>query len=293
MLAVAPNNGKKFVTSTSAFPPTRALTGVDEYFQVPVGPPEASLAVSVIEPTTEQTEPRATLLVLHGLGASSFWMLDAAHEFAAEGYRVVLVDLRGHGGSTGNWLTFGPRESRDIVKVLDELEQRRLLEGPLGVYGISFGAVTAIHLSAIDRRVSAVVAIAPFADIREEAPHYFKLFFPGLGHAISDDSYQEAVDLAGEYAAYDPDEANTKGVLPYAQSPVLLIHGRNDWIVPPKNSEDLQATSPWNSQLKLIDGAGHFSIWYDQNREVEKAAKSWFEQHLTVSNGRSDETQIE
>ncbi|QDU95012.1 alpha/beta hydrolase [Lignipirellula cremea] len=280
MLAAAPNNGRWMVASASSIPPARVVLGVDQYFRVEVGPPTAELAVSVVEPHDQKNPPSATILMLHGLGASSFWMLDAAHELADVGYRVVLVDLRGHGGSTGDWLTYGPRESKDMSMVIDELEKRQLITGKLGVYGISFGAVTAIHLAAIDARVASVVAIAPFASIRGEAPHYFRLFFPGVGHLISDRTYQSSVDQAGALADFNPDEADSTKVLPYAMSPVLLLHGTNDWIVPTENTEKLSKASPWNTEVKLIEGAGHISIWYDSDRQVETAVKEWFGRHL-------------
>ena len=34
----------------------------------------------------------------------------------------MLVDLRGHGGSSGRWLTYGVVESRDLSQLIDQLE---------------------------------------------------------------------------------------------------------------------------------------------------------------------------
>ena len=90
------------------------------------------------------------------------WLLLAA---IAIGFALVLL-LVPHGHSTGEWLTYGPREAEDLSQVIDELDRRKLLEGRLGVYGISYGATTAIHLAAIDPRVEAVVAVAPFGSMR-------------------------------------------------------------------------------------------------------------------------------
>ena len=60
-------------------------------------------------------------------------------------------------------MTFGLQEAKDLSQVVDALGQRGLLAGNLGVYGISYGATTAIHLAAADRRVRAVVAVEPSA----------------------------------------------------------------------------------------------------------------------------------
>lgn len=43
-------------------------------------------------------------------------MLPAAKAFHDLGYKVVLVDFRGSGGSTGEGTTVGYREAEDFVK---------------------------------------------------------------------------------------------------------------------------------------------------------------------------------
>ena len=48
---------------------------------------------------------------------------------AKAGYRVVLVDLRGHGHSTGDRIYFGGIERTDLVQCLDALTQRHVLRG--------------------------------------------------------------------------------------------------------------------------------------------------------------------
>ncbi len=282
LVAQSPNQGKWLIGSVESLPPAQGVLGIDDHFKVKVGPPEASLAVSIVEPHegTCQGQPRGTVIVLHGLGAQGLWMLDTAHEFAADGYRAVLVDLRGHGGSTGNWITYGLRESRDLSQVMDELQHRRLLAGRIGVYGISFGAATAIHTAARDRRISAVVAVAPFNKLRDIAPHYLRTTAPGFGHLVTDKTFQEGVDVAGRRAAFNPDAADTSWAIRLSQAPVLLIHGSNDLIVPPSHSQQIHEASPRNTQLLIVNGAGHLSIWYDADRQVENATRQWFARHL-------------
>lgn len=46
-----------------------------------------------------RTEPRGTVVALHGLGAEGAQLLTPALFFAEHGYRVVLPDLRAHGPS--------------------------------------------------------------------------------------------------------------------------------------------------------------------------------------------------
>src|SRR5262249_21723795 len=123
------------------------------------------------EPTTSPIIPRATIFILHGiddekdLGPYLLFREMLTHK----GYRVVQIDFRGHGGSTGQWITYGGVESHDLVQVLDELERQKLIAGEVGAVGISYGAACAIQWAAIDPRIKAIVAIEPFCDLRDVA----------------------------------------------------------------------------------------------------------------------------
>ena len=57
--------------------------------------------------------PRGTVVLLHGYGLAQFSMAPWALRLAEEGWRCVLVDLRGHGKSTGKRIYFGIQETND------------------------------------------------------------------------------------------------------------------------------------------------------------------------------------
>ncbi|HEY2748062.1 MAG TPA: alpha/beta hydrolase, partial [Polyangia bacterium] len=78
---------------------------------VDVGPPAATLAVDIVEP---KRPPRATIFVLHGIRDSKEGLRHWGEHLSEAGYRAILVDSRGHGHSTGDWLTYGVQESRDL-----------------------------------------------------------------------------------------------------------------------------------------------------------------------------------
>lgn len=276
-IATAPNVRKpELLLKTERPPLPESVLGIDEHFRVPVGPPEAVLSVSLIDPP-EGESPKATVMVLHGMGARSAWMIGKAKSLAAAGYRAVLVDLRGHGASTGKRLTYGLREAQDLVRVLNELEDRRLLVGRLGVHGISYGATTAIHLAAIDSRVAAVVAVAPFSDMRSEVSHYVRTIgLPGVGPFLEEDVIQQAIDEAGRIGGFDPDRADAALAIRQTTAPVLLIHGQADFIIPAAHSRRLHAAAPRHSEMMILPGLGHVTVWIDPLRRVQRATEEWF-----------------
>ena len=280
IMASTPNRINPLAGDANPLPPVETLLGVDRHFWVKVGPPEATLSVSMIEPKESPRPPRGTVLVLHGVLDRSAAMIPVARAMAGAGYRAVLVDLRGRGRSTGKYMTFGVQEAKDLSQVIDALEQKGLLAGNLGVYGISYGATTSIHLAAGDRRVRAVVAVEPFSAAREEVPHFARVMVPGVGLLISDAAYQQSLDEAGRIAHFDPDEADAVKAIQRTSVPVLIIHGTNDWVVPHQQSERLHAAAPDHSQLVSVPYLGHVALWVDPGGHVAQRARNWFDHWL-------------
>lgn len=164
-----PNTDKQIDPAADPGPEQLSAMGVARQLRVPVGPPSAELSVWVIDPPAG-IAPRGTILVLHGIIDKKETMLGVARDLAASGFRTVPVDLRAHGRSSGQWLTFGVVEARDLSQVLDALETQGLLAGPVGVFGPSYGGAVAIQLAGADPRVRAVVAVCPFTfDARRNA----------------------------------------------------------------------------------------------------------------------------
>jgi pimeloyl-ACP methyl ester carboxylesterase len=280
VMASVPNRINPLAGEANPLPPVETLLGVDQHFWVEVGPPEASLSVSVMEPKGKSRPPRGTVLVLHGVLSRSARMIPGARALSGAGYRAVLVDLRGRGRSTGKYMTFGIQEAKDLSQVIDALKRKDLLAGDLGVYGISYGATTSIHLAAIDRRVKAVVAVEPFSTAREEVPHFARVVVPEVGLLISDKTYQRSLDEAGRIGHFDPDEADAVKAIGRTSAPVLIIHGTNDWIVPHRQSERLHAAAPDHSELVSVPYLGHLALWVDPGGHVAQRARDWFDRWL-------------
>lgn len=114
-------------------------------------------------PVAGAPSPRGTILVLHGIRDRKTNMLGVGRLLSQNGFRAILIDLRGHGDSSGDRLTCGIVEARDLSQVVDELSRRGLLSGALGVYGPSYGGAVAIQLAALDPRVRAVAAVSTFS----------------------------------------------------------------------------------------------------------------------------------
>lgn len=283
VMVSAPNRLNPWAAEANPLPPLESLLGTDRQFWVQVGPPEASLSVTILEPRPKSQSPRGTVVVLHGVFARSVTMLPVARALAEAGYRAVLVDLRGCGRSSGQFMTYGVQEAKDLAQVVDELQRRKLLAGQLGVYGISYGATTSIHFAGFDRRVRAVVAVEPFSNAREEIPHFGRVMVPGIGAMIPDETYQRSLNEAGQLAEFDPDAADAAKAIQKTTAPVLIIHGTNDWIVPHRHGERLHAAAPDHSELISVPCLGHMALWFDPGGLVVQHGRQWFDRWLAAS----------
>jgi len=101
---------------------------------------------------TDDGRGETTVLLVHGLGCDSddwAWQLDPLRER----YRVVAVDLRGHGRSSVPSSGYTPPDvAADLAVLLNRLEI-----GPVVVVGHSLGGVVATALAVEHpHRVSAV-----------------------------------------------------------------------------------------------------------------------------------------
>jgi pimeloyl-ACP methyl ester carboxylesterase len=247
----------------------RVLKPVDGERTIVVGPPPAVLSLAIVG---QATAPR-TVFALHGIRDSKECLRGWARALAAAAYRVVLVDSRGHGHSTGDILSYGVRESRDLVQVLDALEAEGLARGPIGVMGHSYGAATAIQWAARDPRVRAVVAVAPFASLRAIVGSYMRVALPVR-------VVERAMALAGARGQFAVDEASPVDAIARTDAAVLLVHGRADVQVPSWHSERILAGRPERTELVLVDGAGHEGVASSPRTRLAERAVRWFAEHL-------------
>ena len=224
------------------------------------------IAAWVLSPPVE---PRGTVVVLHGIRDRKASMLPLGRQVVERGFRAVLVDLRGHGASSGAHLTYGVRDREDLSAVLDAMSLRGLLVEPIAVHGTSYGAATALLFGAHDPRVDAVVSLAPFASLREVVPTYATLMFGPLGHALPDAWVQDVIDRAGETAGFDPDQACPRCAAATFQGALFLAHGDADRRIPPWHGDRIEhARGDLPLQRRIYAGAHHGTIGGEARRDA-------------------------
>jgi dipeptidyl aminopeptidase/acylaminoacyl peptidase len=270
-VALSPNAWRLALPSQKFELPPQLVRRGAVRFEAEVGPPRARLAAWVIEP--QQPALRGTIVLLHGVRLDRRSLADSGQAFADAGYRSVLVDLRGHGESSGTFLTYGAIEPRDISQLLDALASQGLALGSVGVFGFSYGAAIALDLGAHDERVAAVVAVAPFSSLREVMADYRREYLPTLLQPIPSRWFDLAIDEASRLAAFDPDQSAPLHQIAQSRAHELFIHGTADTQVPLRHSLALAGVAGPLAELWTVPGASHHLL---PSSAIQQRALAWF-----------------
>ncbi|MFN0007730.1 MAG: alpha/beta hydrolase [Planctomycetota bacterium] len=188
---------------------------------------------------------RGLVVYLHGSSDDRRGSVGIARQFTPRGFDVLAYDLRAHGQSGGDACTYGVLERRDLARILDGEPS-----GPVTLIGFSLGASVALQAAADDPRISLVVAIAPFSDLRTIV-HDRSPFFVTRGQA------EEALRLAGLEGGFAVDEASPVACAARIRCPVLLVHGAEDTATPPDHSRRIFDALTCPKELLLESSVGH------------------------------------
>jgi pimeloyl-ACP methyl ester carboxylesterase len=299
------HKARQFTLLTTNFPVQR----------VQVGPPPATLELTVIEPgdygakaisrftkhrslftglrahyrfefgiefaeypppaRLETNNLRGAIFLLPGYGGDRGFMLGWGLALAQAGYRTILVDPRGHGHSTGDRVYFGGIERTDLVQCLDALVQRGVCDGRVGALGISYGAVLALQWAAIDTRVESVTAISPYADPATAVKAYLSARAPLMPRSMK---RKVVGNIVSDLAARWPD-LTTETAVRGSNRPILFVRGDRDKLCGQEFLDRLKKVAPNGSEAMVIPHANHLDTGLCNN-QLEVAVTNWFEVHL-------------
>jgi pimeloyl-ACP methyl ester carboxylesterase len=204
----------------------------------------------------------APVILLHGgLGNSGNWG-NQAPALVSAGYRVVLIDSRGHGRSTRTAQSYSYElMAFDVSTVMKALHLARV-----GLIGWSDGACTALVLaSKIPTQVAGVFCFGGNMDPSgvkefvltptiERCLNRHKEDYKHLSSTPDQfDSFSEAVSLMQRtqpnYSAQD---------LARISVPVTIVHAEQDEFIKREHAEYLARSIP-NSEFILLSGVSHFA----------------------------------
>jgi len=224
-------------------------------------------------------EGATTLLFVHGWCCNRGQWRDQAAALATD-FRVVNVDLPGHGESIGERSTWDVRDyARDVEALVHELGLERVV-----VVGHSMGGPIGLLAAArLPRQVIGVVGVDTLQSVTEEIPEeflegFFAMLdedFAGAMSGFVHDAFAEEVDpaipdrVAREAALADPEMAKAlvasyagvhhAAALAACPVPVVCVNGTA------MGSTDVEGNRAFDADFEvlLMEGCGHWPMLED------------------------------
>ena len=181
-------------------------------------------------PGTKRLRP--WVLMLHDFGGSWRDSLAFSRIYAAHDCNIMLVDMRAHGESEGEWTGSGWLDRRDVIAWCSWIIARTGEETQIIIHGIGMGATAALFAAEekdFPIQVRAIVSDSAYTDTWNATALRF-----GKGFAKPQpmlDLYR--IILKKSKGGYD---LGTGNILPSIQSistPLFIMHGEKDACTPP------------------------------------------------------------
>jgi pimeloyl-ACP methyl ester carboxylesterase len=207
------------------------------------------------------------LLLLHGFGGCTQTWQPFVDALAAH-YRLIVVDLRGHGHSTNPGNTFTHRDAAsDVCAVLDHLGIDRC-----AAMGISTGGMVLLHIATSQpQRLHAMVLVSATTHFPEQArtimrrvsfrtmPEYVRAMYRECAPR-GDAQIRQLVAQFNAFAVSDDDMNFTEATLSTITARTLVVHGDRDAFFPVDIPVRLYQSVP-DAALWIIPGGDHVPIY--------------------------------
>ncbi len=197
---------------------------------------------------------RPAFVIVHGLGDSLESYLEHARPIRQRGNTVLLVDLRGHGGSQGALTTLGGREKADVTAAMEELRKRDLARSGIVLMGHSMGAVAVLLAAADVKDVRGVIVEAPYDTYRNTVAHHAKLLY-GLPSWVP--IIPLAIAVTEWRAGFRADDVDAVAAARRIDAPLFAIVDGND----PRMTEEIVRhvydAHPGPKRLWVAPGVDH------------------------------------
>jgi fermentation-respiration switch protein FrsA (DUF1100 family) len=208
-----------------------------------------------------RTESVGHLLLCHGNAGNVGDRVLHAALLASAGFDLLLFDYRGYGRSSGRPSEAGTyRDARAALRCL--VEQPGVDPGRIFYLGESLGGAVALDL-ALERPPAGLVLLSAFTGIRELG----RLHYPFVPTALVPDAYPALRRI------------------PELDSPLLVLHGDRDGIVPLSHGKALFEAAPEPKRMNVFPGLGHNDLVAGAGAELARVIASWEEASQRIMRG--------
>lgn len=224
---------------------------------------------------------RPLIILVHGWGASRSTMLRYALPLYAEGYSLLLFDVRSHGESDGVPALTVKTFRDDVIAAVQYAKNRHDVDPTnIGIVSHSFGSFGSVLTLKNDMNIRALVTDSmpvQFRTIMEAALSRYKLPYFPFGYLLLKVGF-----LRAKISKRERQEFDVVSALNNRKTPVLLVHSIHDDYVPSSELDFVVEHVSQEVEYLHVNSKGH--------RSSETDPRFWqnvipfLKQHLIMNN---------
>jgi len=197
---------------------------------------------------------RGTVLLLPGIRANRLSMVGHARFLRRARYSVLLIDFQGTGESQGDHVTFGWKESRDVLAAVNFLRSAEP-SSRLAIIGSSLGGAAAL-LATPPLKVDGLVLEAVYPTIEIATRHRLENYLGPLGQFTAPLLLRQLHARLG----ISVDDLRPIDHISRVACPLFIISGEKDRNTRPEDTRMLFSRAQCLKELWLVPKAGHVDL---------------------------------
>lgn len=185
-----------------------------------------------------------------------------ARFFHEQDFDVLILDLRAHGNSEGDYVGFGILDRYDLLEWIRYVNKRFDNSKKILLHGTSMGGSTVLMTSGFEEVqdcVKGIIADCAFTSPYDIFVHILKKNYHLPPFPIMNINNVMCKKTAG----YSFKEYSTLDALRTNKIPILFIHGKSDKFVPTWMTEKNYEAAVCEKSLLWVENAGHGSSLYE------------------------------
>jgi fermentation-respiration switch protein FrsA (DUF1100 family) len=200
------------------------------------------------------SDSRGTVLLLPGVRANRLSMVDRALFLRRAGYSTLLIDFQATGETKGDRITFGWKESRDVLAAVAFIRKTQPADH-IGIIGSSLGGAAAL-LAHPPLEVDALILEAVYPTIEVATKNRLQNYLGPIGLWCAPLLLKQLHTRLGVSA----NDLRPINHIANVSCPILLINGDKDRNTRPEDARLLFSRAQSPKQLWFVSNAGHVDL---------------------------------
>jgi fermentation-respiration switch protein FrsA (DUF1100 family) len=203
------------------------------------------------------------VLLLPGIRANRLSMIERARFLHHAGYSVLLIDFQATGETTGEHITFGWKESQDVIAARDFIRQTDPTI-PVAIIGSSLGGVAAL-LATPPLKIDALILEEVYPTIEIATRNRMENYLGALGRPLTPLLLNQLHWRLGVSAS----ELRPVDHIEKVECPVLIMSGEDDKNTRPVDTRMLVERARNPKEIWFVPNAGHVDLHRAAPHEYE------------------------